>query len=63
MPRTNPSSTPPWPTRAGVYTAVKVTLEQAAQVRRLSGEGRGVTQIARAVGLSRPTVYRIFAAE
>lgn len=44
---------------AGVHTAVKVTSEQAAQVRRLSGEGKGVTQIARAVGLSRPTVYRI----
>jgi DNA invertase Pin-like site-specific DNA recombinase len=47
---------------AGVHTPVKVTLEQAAQVRRLSGEGKGVTLIARAVGLSRPTVYRILAA-
>ena len=37
--------------------------EQASQVRRLSGEGKGVTQIARAVGLSRPTVYRILAAQ
>jgi DNA invertase Pin-like site-specific DNA recombinase len=46
---------------AGVHTAVKVTPEQAAQVRRLSGEGIGVTQVARAVGLSRPTVYRILA--
>jgi DNA invertase Pin-like site-specific DNA recombinase len=47
---------------AGVHTAVKVTPEQAAQVGRLNGEGKGVTQIARAVGLSRPTVYRILAA-
>lgn len=47
---------------AGVHTPVKVTSEQAAQVRRLSGEGKGVTQVARAVGLSRPTVYRILAA-
>src|SRR5664279_230981 len=46
---------------AGVHTAVKVTPEQAAQVRRLTGEGKGATQIARAVGLSRPTVYRILA--
>src|SRR5664280_3017288 len=37
----------------GVHTAVKVTSEQAAQVRRLSGEGKGATLIARAVGLSR----------
>ena len=47
---------------AGVHTAVKVTQEQTAQVRRLSREGKGVTLIARAVGLSRPTVYRILAA-
>ena len=46
----------------GVHTPVKVTREQAAQVRRLNGEGKGVTLIARAVGLSRPTVYRILAA-
>jgi DNA invertase Pin-like site-specific DNA recombinase len=48
---------------AGVHTAVKVTSEQAAQVRRLSGEGKGATLIARAVGLSRPTVYRILSVE
>lgn len=47
---------------AGVHTAVKVTPEQATQVCRLSGEGKGVTAIARAVGLSRPTVYRILKA-
>src|ERR1035441_8764792 len=44
---------------AGVHTAVKVTPEQAAQVRRLSVEGKGATAISRGVGLSRPTVYRI----
>lgn len=47
---------------AGVHTAVKVTREQAAQVRRLSAEGKGATQVSRAVGLSPPTVYRILAA-
>jgi DNA invertase Pin-like site-specific DNA recombinase len=47
---------------AGVHTAVKVTPEQAAQVRRLSVEGKGATAISRGVGLSRPTVYRILAA-
>jgi DNA invertase Pin-like site-specific DNA recombinase len=46
---------------SGVHTAVKVTPEQASQVRRLNGEGKGVTEIARGVGLSRPTVYRILA--
>lgn len=44
---------------AGVHTAVKVTPEQAGQVRRLTAEGQGVTAISRAVGLSRPTVYRL----
>ena len=43
----------------GVHTPVKVTPEQAAQVRRLHREEKGVTAISRAVGLSRPTVYRI----
>jgi DNA invertase Pin-like site-specific DNA recombinase len=47
---------------AGVHTLLKVTPEQITQVRRLSGEGQGVTRIALAVGLSRPTVYRILAA-
>jgi DNA invertase Pin-like site-specific DNA recombinase len=44
---------------AGVHTAVKVTAEQTAQMRRLRREKKGVSAIARAVGLSRPTVYRI----
>jgi DNA invertase Pin-like site-specific DNA recombinase len=43
----------------GIYTPVKVTTEQVRQVRRLSREGQGVTAISRAVGLSRPTVYRL----
>ena len=47
---------------AGIHTAVSVTTEQAAQVRRLKGEGQGVSEIARAVGLSRPTIYRLLAA-
>jgi DNA invertase Pin-like site-specific DNA recombinase len=46
----------------GVHTALTVTREQAGQVRRLRAEGKGVTAISRAVGLSRPTVYRILAA-
>jgi DNA invertase Pin-like site-specific DNA recombinase len=47
---------------AGVHTPVKVTPEQGRQVRRLSDEGQGVTAISRAVGLSRPTVYRLLSA-
>jgi DNA invertase Pin-like site-specific DNA recombinase len=47
---------------AGVHTAVKVTPEQARQIKRLTAEGQGVTAISRAVGLSRPTVYRLIAA-
>jgi DNA invertase Pin-like site-specific DNA recombinase len=38
---------------------VSVTAEQVETVRRLKGEGRPVTAIARAVHLSRPTIYRI----
>jgi len=47
---------------AGVHTAVSVTPEQVKQVKRLTAEGQGVTAISRAVGLSRPTVYRLIAA-
>jgi DNA invertase Pin-like site-specific DNA recombinase len=43
----------------GIQTPIKVTQERAAQVCRLKAEGQGVTQIARTVGLSRPSVYRI----
>ncbi|HLA83509.1 MAG TPA: recombinase family protein [Thermoguttaceae bacterium] len=36
-----------------------VTNEQVKTIRRLDKDGEGVTAIARATGLSRPTVYRI----
>ncbi len=42
---------------------LKVTDEQAAVARRMDGEGEGVTAIARATGLSRPTIYRVLGAE
>ena len=45
--------------RPGIRTRIKVTPEQEAQVRRLKAEGQGVTAIARATGLSRPTIYSI----
>jgi DNA invertase Pin-like site-specific DNA recombinase len=38
---------------------LKVTAEQEKMMRRMRSEGEGVTAIARATGLSRPTVYRI----
>lgn len=47
---------------AGIHTRIKVTDEQAAQVKRLKAEGQPVAGIARATGLSRPTVYGILAA-
>jgi len=43
----------------GVHTRIKVTSEQAAQVRRLKDEGQGVSAISRGTGLSRPTVYSL----
>lgn len=43
----------------GIHTRVKVTDEQAAQARRLKAEGQGVSAIARATGLSRPTIYNV----
>ena len=42
---------------------LKVTEEQAAVAKRMDGEGQGVTAIARATGLSRPTIYRVLGAE
>lgn len=36
---------------------LKVTAEQVATIRRMSGEGEKVAAIARATGLTRPTVY------
>lgn len=47
---------------AGVHTRVKVTDEQASQVSALKSAGETVAAIARATGLSRPTVYAILAA-
>jgi len=38
---------------------VKVTTEQAQAIHRLKGEGEKVAAIARATGLSRPTVYSV----
>jgi DNA invertase Pin-like site-specific DNA recombinase len=42
---------------------IKVTTEQETIVRRLKGEGQGVSTIARMTGLSRPTIYSIIAAD
>ena len=42
---------------------LKVTAEQEAIVRRLEGEGAGVSAMARATGLSRPTIYRVLGSE
>lgn len=44
---------------AGNGKRIKVTTEQAATVRRLASEGQSKAGIARATGLSRPTVYSI----
>lgn len=40
----------------------KVTVEQVQAVRRLKGEGEKVAAIARATGLSRPTIYSVLGA-
>ncbi len=42
---------------------LKVTAEQEAILRRLKGEGVGVSAIARTTGLSRPTIYRVLGSE
>lgn len=46
----------------GIRTRIKVTDEQVTLARRLKAEGSGVSVIARATGLSRPTVYSILKA-
>lgn len=46
----------------GTGRRIKVTPEQEATARRLKGEGAKVAAIARATGLSRPTVYSILGA-
>jgi DNA invertase Pin-like site-specific DNA recombinase len=38
---------------------ISVTEEQVASVKRMKGEGSKIAAIARATGLSRPTVYRL----
>jgi DNA invertase Pin-like site-specific DNA recombinase len=48
--------------RPGIRTRLKVTPEQETLVKRLKAEGRGVSAIARATGLSRPTVYSVLRA-
>jgi DNA invertase Pin-like site-specific DNA recombinase len=40
---------------------LKVTEEQESAIRRMTAEGEGITAVARATGLSRPTVYRVLA--
>ena len=42
---------------------IKVTGEQVAAIRRLRSEGGAIAAIARATGLSRPTIYRILGEE
>ena len=42
---------------------LKVTAEQEAILRRLKAEGVGISAIARATGLSRPTIYRVLGEE
>ena len=46
----------------GIRTRIKVTDEQAGQVTKLKAAGETVAAIARATGLSRPTVYSILKA-
>jgi DNA invertase Pin-like site-specific DNA recombinase len=38
-----------------------VTVEQVAIVKRLNSDGEKIAVIARTVGLSRPTIYRLLA--
>ena len=42
---------------------LKVTSEQESAIRRMKKEGEGVTAMARATGLSRPTIYRVLGTE
>ena len=50
------------PGAGGRAKRIKVRPEQEAAVLRLVGEGRGKAEVARTVGLSRPTVYAILGA-
>jgi DNA invertase Pin-like site-specific DNA recombinase len=47
------------PKGSGKGTRAKVTREQEATIRRAKSEGMKVAAIARATGLSRPTVYSV----
>ena len=47
------------PKGAGKGKRLKVTPDQDAQVQRLRAEGKPIAAIARATGLSRPTVYSL----
>ncbi len=49
------------PKGSGKGVRSKVTREQEATVRRLKAEGEKVAAIARATGLTRPTVYSVLA--
>ena len=42
---------------------IRATVEQIAVIRRLRSEGGEIAAIARATGLSRPTIYRILGGE
>src|SRR3954453_16206084 len=42
---------------------LKVTAEQESAIRRMTEEGEGVTAVARATGLSRPTIDRVLGTE
>ena len=42
---------------------VKVTPELEAKAKRLRAEGRKISHIAREMGLSRPTIYKVLGAE
>ena len=47
--------------RAGIHTRLKVTPDQERLVREMDSRGEKRAVIARATGLSRPTVYSILA--
>lgn len=47
----------------GTRKAIKVTPEQVATIIRLKSEGEQITRIARATGLSRPTVYSVLGSQ